>query len=1042
MSIFTRIILLPFIFSLLVSFTSGVKAQVTTVGKEFYFGFMENNAVPPDAPDRGIVLITALENARGVIEYSGRSVMFNLTAGQQFTYSFDDVDMLHRRTGQVENKSVYINSSGDVSVYAFNERFRSADGTVVLPLPTLGKDYFVTSHFERMTQPVNFNPNINNESILLVVAVENGTEISITPSALTLNGNQPGVPFTITLNKGQTYQLKARGDLTGSRVTVVGDNPEDCKNIAVFGGNKWTSVGNCGQANDHLYQQAYPVNTWGTDFIHIPFSGRSSGELVKVLASEDNTVVRVNGTTAGNISSGEFLTLNFGKDEIASIVSSKPSSVTVFSKSQECNERSDPLFNDGDPLMITYSPNQQLLTKINFNAIGLPSITSHYVNIIVKTEFANQTFLDNNFIGNSFAEVPGNSEFSYSKFRINEGVHSLVNENGFIAYVYGFGFIESYGYAVGASLDNLVFDIEGSYEFEVDGDRVACLNQEGSWEVFPENDIFTFFLWDFGDGSPSKTGKVTSHTFSEEGEYEIKIIAAVSENSCELQEEISYMVNVIGTDGEIQGMETACPLVEEVSYRLVSTSFFSKVDWDVIGGEIITEDGELNQITVRWGEANENARVLAIPYTMEGCPGDELGLDVRVNPVIQSSIPEGVDDVCFDPDQIFTYKVSDPVPNRGYEWFVENGQILGSSDEIEVEVSWHIADTVGRVWYREFSLLDDLCEGTSPVIEVTVTPLLEVFLEEKRDLLCFGDADGFIQVSVEGGKAPYTYSWSHDQILDAALADGLSAGLYNLTVTDAFGCSVMLDEIELSEPEVLSVASIETESTTCYGREDGLAYISISGGVQPYEIDFEWATIVANEITLENLAGLPQSFTVTDANGCTLPINFTVPSPEPNVVGISIAKYSCPGESNGELVISDVRGTGPFTYSWGFDNSLGASLTGIPKGIYEVSVTDSFGCISEGIGEMLEDAPQIRMPTGYDPREDFYGPVANCDFDFTMQIYNRWGNLLYSGNSNWDGKVNGEDAPLGTYTYRLSYSIPVNGEIVQRELTGYFTLIR
>jgi len=44
-------------------------SQVTTLGKEFWFGFMENNGIPPDAPDQGIVVITASEPAEGVLEY-------------------------------------------------------------------------------------------------------------------------------------------------------------------------------------------------------------------------------------------------------------------------------------------------------------------------------------------------------------------------------------------------------------------------------------------------------------------------------------------------------------------------------------------------------------------------------------------------------------------------------------------------------------------------------------------------------------------------------------------------------------------------------------------------------------------------------------------------------------------------------------------------------------------------------------------------------------------------------------------------------------
>jgi hypothetical protein len=225
---------------------------------------MDNNRIIPNAPDQAVIVISANENASGVIEYLGRTVNFSINQGQQFTHIVpsEEIDLLHRNSGVISNKGIYILSDGKISVYAFNERFRSADGTVVLPIGALGKDYLVTSHFETLTASVNYNGNINDESQLLIVATEDNTQIQITTSVGSLSGNQADVPSTITLNRGQSYQIKAKADLTGSRVRVVGDNANECKRIAVFGGNKWTSVGNCGAANDNLFQQAYPVNTW------------------------------------------------------------------------------------------------------------------------------------------------------------------------------------------------------------------------------------------------------------------------------------------------------------------------------------------------------------------------------------------------------------------------------------------------------------------------------------------------------------------------------------------------------------------------------------------------------------------------------------------------------------------------------------------------------------------------------------------------------------------------------------------------------------
>jgi hypothetical protein len=1016
-------------------------SQVTTLGKEFLFGFMENNGIPPEAPDRGVVVITASEPATGFLEYAGRTYPFSLTTGQQFFHQINDFDILHRTSGVIESKGVYVNSTGKVSVYAFNERFRSADGTVILPITTLGKDYYITSHFEVMTTLVNYEPNANNESTLLVVGVEDNTRIEITPSVETLSSHLPLIPFIITLNRGQSYQIKARGDLTGTRVRVVGENVEECKNLAVFGGNKWTSVGDCGQANDNLFQQAYPVNTWGTEFFHIPLAGRSSGELVKVLASENNTSVFVNGENRGLINAGKFLSLNFSANELANIRTDKPSSVTVFAKSQGCNDPNQSLFNDGDPFMITYSPNQQLLKNITFNALQLPSITSHYVNIIVNTASKDQTRLDGNNVGNQFSPIPGSDTYSYARILIGQGAHSLSNPEGLIGYVYGFGYIESYGFAVGANLDNLNFETKSKYGFEVIGDKVACYNNEALWEIVPENEIFTYFVWDFGDGSDPVVGQQVPHTYTEEGEFEIKVIAAVSENSCDEQQEIKFNVNVLKTEGEIRGIAKACPLVEEITYGIVTEMDFGKIEWKVEGGEIIETNEEMQLVTVRWGAANPNAKVIAIPYTSEGCLGEEMRLTVVINPVIDAELPLGPTEICFDPQRVDEYEVESTNNARGYEWFIQGGEFVNGNTGSKVKVNWVNPGITGKIWYREFSLLDDFCEGTSPELTIVVNPLLEASVSEKTDVLCFGDSNGLLELIVKGGKAPYTYDWSHSATLNSPNALNLVAGSYSVKVTDAFGCFVLIEDLTIEQPDVLGVVSSVPTATSCFGRADGSVVINVQGGVTPYSIDFESASIVEGEIILSDLEGRTHTYNITDANGCSVPVSFVVDSPLPEDVDVRIQKTSCPGQSNGELYVFSSKGIPPFTYSW--DNgSQGATLEGLSKGIYSVNIRDSRGCISEGKGEIKEEMPKLRIPTGFIPQDGPFVPVSNCEIPFMLKIFNKWGSLIYSGNTGWDGKVNGEDAPIGAYTFMFLFEANVNGEVFTDEQKGVFTLIR
>lgn len=1012
-------------------------AQISTVGKEFWVGYMENNRILPGATDRAMLEITAVEAADFTIEYLGNTSSQSLNEGERFTLIVDsqDIDVFHRGSGIVENKGVFISSTGNLSVYAFNERVRSADGTVVLPVSALGKDYLITSHFERLTYPVEYDGNIDNESLMLVIATEDDTEIEITRS-------NSSVPFTQRLNRGQSYQIKERFDLTGTRVRVIGDDANSCKKIAVFGGNKWTSVGNCGAANDNLFQQAYPISTWGQSYIHVALEGRSSGELVKVLAAEDNTEVFVNGNSRGIIGATQFLTFDFAPDETVSIETSKPSSVTVLAKSQECNQVTQPLFDQGDPFMISYSPNEQLLKSVKFSALSLQSIQDHYVNIVVPAGAQNQTILDGSNIGASFSVVPGNASFYYARIRIFQGVHQLTNPEGFIAYVYGFGFLESYGYAVGAALDNLNFEILADYEFEVIGERTACLDQEGTWSIEPENEAFTYFTWDFGDGSALQEGQEVPHIFTEAGVYEVTVTASISPNTCDQQEEETFEVEVLESQAELLGANSVCPDVEELIYKLSSQENIGSVTFEVIGGSVVQNYGD--SVLVNWGPSNPNASITANPISTNGCVLESLTLDVVINIELDAEEPIGNLDVCFDPLATHFYSAPNSSSSRGYEWMVTGGEIVSGLNESTVEISWNVPGIVGTVSYLTYSLVDQYCEGTSDPVEVNVEEEFLLTVASIDDVKCFSEFNGQIVLDITGGVAPFNFSWSHDPTLNASTAEGLSAGIYSVTVTDQLGCERMLENLEIKEPPVLELVSFDVAGVSCYGKRDGILNLNVRGGTAPYIIDLEDGVEFTGSLNLADVAQGIYELTVTDQNGCSVPLNFEISSPRALDVDVRLTKPACPGGSNGELFAFPAGGNAPYVYLWDEQNQSGNSITGLGKGAYPISVTDASGCVSLGTGIVTEKAPEVRMPTGYNPSKDggLFEGVSNCEIDFDLWIFNRWGQLIYQGKEGWNGMVNGENASLGTYTFLMQYSFPLEEEIQRVEKRGTFLLIK
>jgi outer membrane protein OmpA-like peptidoglycan-associated protein len=125
-------------------------------------------------------------------------------------------------------------------------------------------------------------------------------------------------------------------------------------------------------------------------------------------------------------------------------------------------------------------------------------------------------------------------------------------------------------------------------------------------------------------------------------------------------------------------------------------------------------------------------------------------------------------------------------------------------------------------------------------------------------------------VDVAGGTPPYTYAWSGLDYTSSEVT-GLKAGLYQVTVTDQEGKTILVSGIIPSSPELTVTASISTKASDKLAT-DGISVAKVNGGVEPFQ--FKWSN---GEIS-DRAATLPageHTLTVIDANGClaSTPVN-------------------------------------------------------------------------------------------------------------------------------------------------------------------------
>jgi gliding motility-associated-like protein len=700
--IFSRIknTIVVFIIALFVSFAGSLYSQdITTEGTDFWFGFMENHDV---FDIRLEIYISAGTSTQGTVTIP------LLDWSEEFTVEVNATTLITVPTdlamalgsGVIATMGIHVESEDQISVFALNSRDRSADASVILPTPALGRTYYASSYVG--TQPSRF-------SELLIVAAYDGTQVEITPTQATTDGHAAGVPYIVTLNSGELIQVQSDNDLTGTKMQAA----QNCLPFAAFSGNEWTNVGGCGMAMDHLYEQMFPVGAWGQEFVTVPYRTRLGGDEFKIVASIDNTVIEITGEPSITLNEGQFATILL--DGPTFITADNPIQIAQYSRSESCDNRL------GDPFMILLSPIEQSLKKITYNAPNVTAIENYYTNIITTTNSIDELYFDGELISDEFVVFDDNAEYSYTQLLIDRGNHTIESASGFTAYVYGFGEIESFGYATGAKLDNLNMEIAIFNQTQGIFTSQACRGDVLVFSISSKRS-FVDFEWDFGDNSTA-SGDEVSHVFNGGGDYLVSVTGfSASSRTCADQETSVRMVEVLQPEFEIFGPRAVCPFSSGVEYFINDDQDDNIHEWFVDGGSLITgQDSE--SIIVDWGDTNDQARVRLLSQNGFGCFGDTVNFPVTINIALDPSVPIGLDSLCSS-DRFDALYATYSTPTSIYDWGVDNGSLSSENGTDQIVVTWNGPGN-GKIWYEESSTFDDVCMGVSDT--------LFVFIEREPD---------------------------------------------------------------------------------------------------------------------------------------------------------------------------------------------------------------------------------------------------------------------------------------------------------------------
>ncbi len=240
-----------------------------------------------------------------------------------------------------------------------------------------------------------------------------------------------------------------------------------------------------------------------------------------------------------------------------------------------------------------------------------------------------------------------------------------------------------------------------------------------------------------------------------------------------------------------------------------------------------------------------------------------------------------------------------------------------------------------------------VCGWTSTVcrwpVTVTVNPNPTV-ATSATDALCNGTCTGQVSALGATGTSPYTYDWGGLGI--GSPINNVCAGNYNLTVTDANGCTGT-GSIVVNEPPPLTVGEASTDET-CAGDNDGTITLTGGGGTAGYNYDIGFGAPNGTG-AFTNLPPGTYNYTVTDANGCTVTGSITIvvgPSCCPMTNTVASTNPLCAGACDGTITLTENLGAPTVTYSidGGVTTQTSGNFTNVCAGTYNILIEDGNGC--------------------------------------------------------------------------------------------------
>ncbi len=534
----------------------------------------------------------------------------------------------------------------------------------------------------------------------------------------------------------------------------------------------------------------------------------------------------------------------------------------------------------------------------------------------------------------------------------------------------------------------------------------------------------TDFIWDFDDGSPLDNSFEPTHTFTSAGTYDVMLIA-IDSIACTVTDTTYLTITVndpLPLSASFSHTLDCATMTVDLQNTGTSNAFYG---WIMGDGAFYTTEN----VTHTYGAPGTYVITFAVIDT--ACSNADT-----VSTVI-TIVPDVLADIAASPDTIgctpFTVDFTNNSNGVTYSWNFDDGSPLDNT--VQPTHTFTSVGTYNVMLIATDSSTCNIADTTYLTIESTTPSPVVADFTVVQNANC-----SLFQIETTNNSTGnnLVYEWNMGDgttYADSNIAHQYSGpGTFTITL-------IVADSVCYSSDTSIVTVILQESMAINLGPDqlicDGVS-ATLDAGVSG--LTYSWNTQETTQTIVADVAG---TYWVVVSDG-VCEVSDTVQVQIAPDIDLGYVDELCVGQ---RLVLDP--GVPAQSYLW----NTGATTQQIEVmlgGEYTFTLVDSFGCIRTDTVTVIEseNSTEVFVPNAFTPNgdgvNDIWYPVGEGMEDFELQIFTRWGELIFTSNSTdvgWDGTFKGDAAQNGVYVYKMWYiNTCIGSDFVQK--FGHIVLVR